>query len=191
MKKLKTNLRRIQRQKLFSNGINQSIKLEDHLDKDKEKFWQTIKNHRQISRPSATSSNEKVDFNQFTEYYSNLFSHHDRPSNNEQIEIERKVKEKFDSINQKAPNQDCFTQNQVSKIFKEIKTGKASGADKIDNEMLKYAICAELITILTHIFNQMYKYGYTPENFNVSLVTPIPKKGECNSAIIKQKHHST
>jgi len=57
MKKLKTNLRRIQRQKLFSDGIKQSIKLEDHLDKDNEKFWQTIKNHRQISRPSATSSN--------------------------------------------------------------------------------------------------------------------------------------
>jgi hypothetical protein len=51
-------------------------------------------------------------------------------------------------------NQDCFTQNQVSKIYKEIKTGKASGDDKIDNEMLKYAICAELITILTRDFRQ-------------------------------------
>ena len=81
-----------------------------------------------------------------------------------------------------ALNKDCFTQNQVKTIFKEIKIGKASGADHINNEMLKYAQCDELFTILTHIFNQMYKHGYTPENFNISLVAPIPKKGECNSA---------
>ena len=39
-------------------------------------------------------------------------------------------------------------------------------------------MCPELIKIFHHIFNYMYKTGYTPCNFNISLVTPIPKKGE-------------
>ncbi len=54
--------------------------------------------------------------------------------------------------------------------------------DQMTSEIIKYASCPELTRILTHIFNQMFKYAFTPSDFNISLITPIPKKGECNSA---------
>ena len=47
--------------------------------------------------------------------------------------------------------------------------------------MIKHGMCDELIDLLAIIFNNMIKQGHTPENFNISLVTPIPKKGKAES----------
>ncbi len=46
----------------------------------------------------------------------------------------------------------------------------------MSNVMLKYDMCDDLIRTLTHTYNTMLKYGYTPNEFNASLVTLIPKK---------------
>ena len=43
--------------------------------------------------------------------------------------------------------------------------------------MVKNGKCNNLISILTTTFNLMLKFGYCPSDFNKSLVTPIPKKG--------------
>ena len=177
MKKLNTELRRIQRQKLFQKEKRDSLNLENHLDKDKNEFWQTIKNFRTKCNQSNTLSND-LNINDFAKYYSNLFSHHDRPSNNEQIKIEEEVNSLFESMKDDLPSENAFSLEDVKIILDKLKNNKASGFDHITNEMIKYAICPELIRLLHHVFNYMYNYGYTPENFNVSLVTPIPKKGE-------------
>jgi len=183
LKKLKTNLRRTQRFKLFNQGINEAIDLESNLHLNKDKFWQNIKNHRRNLRPVEASESEKIGIDQFTDFYSNLFSHHDRPSNENQLIIENKVIETFESLSNKKPKDiDCFTEKQVEKIISELSNGKAAGFDQMTNEIIKYALCPELIRILTHIFNQMFKYAYTPSDFNISLITPIPKKGDCKSA---------
>jgi len=83
IKKLNTDLRRIQRKKLFEKERKDSLKLENHLNKNKNEFWQTIKNHRNKSNQANTMSND-LNINNFAEYYSNVFSHHDRPSNENQ-----------------------------------------------------------------------------------------------------------
>ena len=57
---------------------------------------------------------------------------------------------------------------------------KIAGFDQMTNEIIKYA--PELLRILTHIFNQMFKYAYTPSDFNFSLITPSPKKCDRKSA---------
>ncbi len=177
LKKLNTELRRLQRQKLFTKEKKDSLKLENHLDKDKNEFWQTIKNFRSKCNQSNSLAND-INISDFAEYYSNLFSHHDRPSNEDQVKIEEEVKFHFDSLKENLPNELAFSLYDIDQIIKKLKNNKASGFDFITNEMIKNAMCPELIKIFHHIFNYMYKTGYTPCNFNISLVTPIPKKGE-------------
>lgn len=43
--------------------------------------------------------------------------------------------------------------------------------------MLRFGLNEKILCILAVIFNNMVRFGYTPEDFNISLVTPIPKKG--------------
>jgi retron-type reverse transcriptase len=62
-------------------------------------------------------------------------------------------------------------------VIKELKVGLSSGVDFISNEMLKHSMSEKLINVLTDIFNKMIKYGHVPSEFNTSLLTPIPKKG--------------
>jgi len=177
LKKLNTDLRRIQRKKLFEKERKDSLKLENHLDKNKNEFWQTIKNHRNKSNQANTMSND-LNINNFAEYYSNVFSHHDRPSNEDQKKIEEEVSTLYESLKNEKPDELAFTLEDVELIINKLKNNKASGFDNITNEMIKYASCPELIRLFHHIFNYMYCHNYTPSNFNISLVTPIPKKGD-------------
>ena len=62
-------------------------------------------------------------------------------------------------------------------LINKLKCGKSIGVDYVSNEMLKYGMCDDLIRALTDTYNTIIKYGYTPNDFNTSLVTPIPKKG--------------
>ncbi len=53
--------------------------------------------------------------------------------------------------------------------------------DLISNEILKYGSTQDVIRILCNTFNCMVNNGYCPDNFNISLVTSIPKKGKMES----------
>lgn len=46
--------------------------------------------------------------------------------------------------------------------------------------MLRHGLNEKICIILTHVYNVMIMFGYTPKDFNISLVTPIPKKGAMN-----------
>jgi len=48
--------------------------------------------------------------------------------------------------------------------------------DYVSDQMLKYGMYDDFIRALTDTYNTMLKYGYTPNDFNTSLVTSIPKK---------------
>ena len=54
--------------------------------------------------------------------------------------------------------------------------GKAIGQDYISNKLIKYGKYNNLLCLLHIIFNSMITSGQVPDNFNISLVTPIPKK---------------
>ncbi len=155
IKKLNTDLRRIQRKKLFEKERKDSLKLENHLNKNKNEFWQTIKNHRNKSNQANTMSND-LNINNFADYYSNVFSHHDRPSNEDQKKIEEEVSTLYESLKNEKPDELAFTLEDVELIINKLKNNKASGFDNITNEMIKYATCSELIRLFHHIFNYMY-----------------------------------
>lgn len=71
--------------------------------------------------------------------------------------------------------QNKFTSLDVEMAIKKLKNNKAVGLDFISNEMLKYSKSQRLYTILSTIFNDVVKYGLILQNFNVSLIHPIPK----------------
>ena len=129
---------------------------------------------------NRSSKSRRVKLEQFSDYYSKLFSHDDRPSNAQQLLIENKVSEYLETIKNKKKVENPFSIIDIEDIIKNLKTNKAVGVDFISNEMLKYGNCDNLISILHYVFNQMFKNGYTPNDFNTSLVSPIPKKGELN-----------
>ena len=175
--KMKNELRRIQRQMLFSQSKTEAFNLEKLFQNDKAKFWDKIKKFRKKTDFSKT----KIGINEFAEYYSDLFSHNDRVSNEDQQIIEEEVKQFYKNVKDEIVPDNMFSNDDIEKVISSLKNNKAVGYDFISNEMLKNSNCPEIITILSFIFNQMFKYGYVPSNFNTALVTPIPKKGEQNS----------
>ena len=69
----------------------------------------------------------------------------------------------------------------MDRIFlavKKLKRNKAVGIDYVSNEMILHGVSNEVLSILKLVFNNMVQHGYTPKDFNIALVTPIPKKGE-------------
>ena len=140
---------------------------------DKNKFLKTIKYFRKKITPQK-QYNDSID--DYAKYYSNLFSHDDRPSNIDQLEIENYVDAHFQNIKNIQFNEETFTYYHVERILKNLKIGKAIGIDFLSNEMFKYGACDNLIKLLQLIFNTMIKTGHIPNDFNISLVTPITKK---------------
>ena len=79
---------------------------------DKNKFWKTIKYFRKKITPQKQSNDSIVDY---AKYYSNLFSHEDRPSNRDLIEIENCVDEHFNFIKNIQFNEETFTYHHVER----------------------------------------------------------------------------
>ena len=105
----------------------------------------------------------------------NLFSHDGYKSTDEHNDIENKVNNEMEKI-KKNQYEDTFTQADIELVIRKLKNGKAVGVDSVPNEMFKYADNLRLSCIIATIFNNVIKYGLTINNFNVSLITPIPKK---------------
>ena len=68
----------------------------------------------------------------------------------------------------------------VVEVILDLENNKALGVDYISNEMLKFGLCDEIINMLQLTFNVMIQFGVVPKNFNLSLVTPMPKKDKMN-----------
>lgn len=174
IKRLKREIRRLQRQMMFDRQKHSALKLDNMFHLNKKKFWQQIKSFKQ----EKSGSNSKLDINEFASYYSELFSHIDRESNQKHKEIQNEVSKYYNQIKNKSDDLINFSEFEIMDTIKNLKNDKASGVDYVTNEMIKYAMCETLVDILRCIFNNMVKYGHTPNDFNISLVTPIPKKGE-------------
>lgn len=178
-KKLKKDFRKAQRLKIFNHTKNNSIKLENFLKLDKDKFWRTIKKSRTSNKSNQVNN---ITLNEFADYYSKLFSHIDKPSNVSQIQVEENIETLYNNIKHTdLKNTNFFSNFQIESVIKDLKIGKSCGFDNISNEMIKYGKCSYLVNLLNIIFNNMIRFGHTPSEFNISVVTPIPKKSELNT----------
>ena len=69
-----------------------------------------------------------------------------------------------------------FTDEEISKIVRKLKNGKAKGWDMVPNEAIKYAP-AELISYVTLLFNMVKSSGTIPSGWNKGRVTLVHKRG--------------
>ena len=73
-----------------------------------------------------------------------------------------------------------FSTELVDHVIRDLKLGKAAGADSITAEHLTHAHPI-VVTLLTSIFNIMLHYEYVPNDFGVGLTFPVPKGPQSNS----------
>lgn len=69
-----------------------------------------------------------------------------------------------------------FIEYDLLDFIKNFQLGKAIGCGSIGNKMYKYGVSFQITDLLLYRFNNMVRFGVMPDDFNISLVTPIPKK---------------
>ena len=143
-------------------------------------FWKRVNGFRKNKRKKAILGSEKPSADDFVTFYSTLFSHVDRPSNDLHRSISSSVETYAHSlIDIELGN--AFTYESVDSAIDNLKIGKASGYDGICNEFIKYGKCFNLISVLCFFFNAAYKTGILPDSFNTSVLIPIPKSDKISA----------
>ncbi|XP_030025374.2 uncharacterized protein LOC115443910 [Manduca sexta] len=106
-----------------------------------------------------------------TKFYCNLYSNQDTTIN---VNVSRA------SLNGDPPllnPEPEILHSETRKAILSQKLDKAPGPDKITNEVLKGTL-EELVPILTKIFNGILRSGYIPEQWEISHIILIHKKGQ-------------
>ncbi|XP_013147693.1 PREDICTED: uncharacterized protein LOC106110415 [Papilio polytes] len=101
-----------------------------------------------------------------TEFYKQLYTETDKTTNTEE--------KKKDVIEEDIPH---ILEAEVLRAIRTQKSGKASGEDKISNELLKDTI-ASIITPLTDLFNEILANEQIPTQWTKSTITLLYKKGD-------------
>ena len=175
IKTLRRELRRLQRRKLYNRDTNLSNKVYDLLNNDRSKFWRLVARVRRNSTKRANVSSSKPSARSFVEFYKTLFSHDDRPSQDGHDKITYTVNKYAESMVSHVTG-NIFSRNMINMAVNELKPGKTAGFNGISNEFLIAGNSISLINVLHIMFNLMATTGKLPENFNISIIIPIPKK---------------
>ena len=173
----KQNLREMQKFYLVKQNRNKSFLLDFLIRENKNSFWKKIsKFKRDLNGKNLIIS--KLGIQEFSEFYGQLFSHSDRPSDLDQMEIEEKVSEFSDRLKNEKYSAHTFSYDEIEGLISKLSLNVSCGNDGILNEFLRYGSSPALITLLSWFFNGMVSTGHVPHDLNISLVTPIPKKSE-------------
>jgi hypothetical protein len=132
---------------------------------------------RRKGTKTNSTTRTTINLEKFENFYTNLFSHADRPNNQEQKLIEQDVN-LFLRKNENMSYEPVFTKEDIINAIGKLKPNKASGIDNISNEFYIHGKSESFMSILVWFFNTCATTGHIPEYFNVSKLTPIPKKGK-------------
>ena len=148
---------------------------------DRSNFCKKVTHFKRITKKRAKISKNEVTHDEYVEYFTNLFSHSDRPSSPNHLLIEKKVFEYFESIKSNSLKIE-FNKLHIQESLKNLKTNKAASFDGLSNKFFKFENCDILVEILKVLFDSMATMGYIPNNFNIAILIPIPKKGKVKTA---------
>jgi hypothetical protein len=148
--------------------INKLFKL------NRTRFWAEVTKFRQCKSVGCSTGH-----GEFVTYYKQAFTTKTAPECGDDIRqkhelIEEKV---WSKINELADNkmEATFTEIEVQEAVRSLKRGKAYGYDGVANEMLIHANSTRLISCITWMLRTIIEYGVLPDEYNISIVCPIPK----------------
>ena len=140
-------------------------KLRSQRSKDPKEYWSII---NKASRNDNKTGN--ITLENFMEHFKNLNvteSPMDK-SNHEQVH------EPFTDLPFNSP----ITREELCKMAKKLKNGKAGGPDLILNEFIKYSP-TDMLNVICKYFNLVLDSGIVPKEWTVGLIIPIYKnKGD-------------
>lgn len=150
----------------------------ENLNKDIEEGkvlnWQSFKKLK--NQKSSKENFDSLDMKNFESFFRDLYT--DKHKTVGHADKECYINE-ADNINENSVPSDSlnipFTSAEVISAIKASKTGKASAADMMSNEILK-ALVSSHIEFLTEFFNMCFDNGVYP--WNESIITPLHKKGD-------------
>ena len=174
VKQIKKEIKQMQIEAMREDLKNEDFKLESEMSFSRGLFWKRVRRYQRRNRKQV---GENLDIEEFAHFYSRLFSHEDRPSNDEHKKVEEHVKDAFERIKNERFDNTKIANEEIAKIINNLKNGKASGADHISNELVKHASNTILLSNLSWLFEAIINTGIIPDDFNTSILTPIPKKG--------------
>jgi hypothetical protein len=176
-KESKKQLKSLIRKERFGKIKLNSKEIDKYLIGDKNRFWKEVNKRKKRTKTNADAIKSNLCINDFEIFYEKLFSHQDKSNNPEQEDINQEVKQYQHEISN-VRYEPIFDEQDIINAMSKLKSDKACGVDKIANEFFKHGITGSLIKILLWFFNSCSATGYLLENFNVSKLSPIPKKGK-------------
>ena len=153
------------------------------LNKDGKKAWKLIQNlqgkkkkenPKPIQKDGTKISSKKKKADLFNRYLASVSKSSRRKNLDRALWRLTKTKQKAPSCNSQ-PFEEDFTLQELNAAIKKAKAGKATGPDKIANEMIAHLGPKAKFTILQFI-NKTWKSGQLPKSWKTAQVTPILKK---------------
>jgi hypothetical protein len=175
--KSKKQLKMLIRKERFEKSKRDSNFIDKHYSENKNAFWKEITKRKKRLKTNSTTTKTNLNLAKFETFYTNLFSHVDRPNNQEQQTIEHDVNMLL-KTNEHVNYEILFTKEDIINAISKLKSNKASGIDNISNEFYIHGKSESFVSIILWFFNTCATTGHIPEYFNVSKISPIPKKGK-------------
>lgn len=152
---------------LFEDMVNEITK-----PRNKQFFVRMVKSCKKRQNESKCALvPEKLDT--YAEYFETTFG--DMPKG---IFNEEDITEPEETV---AP-EDHFSKSQIQSVLRWVALGKASGKDQLVGEFYQYGGPA-MITMLTTLFNKIYRTGKIPDEWKTALIVPVYKKKGSNKEI--------
>ena len=167
-----------ERGKQIQNKIKLKMKecKKSYKEKIEEKFrtndskgmWAGVKQMIGFKDKETKISTEKGKEKEYCDQLNNFYSRFDTYDFSKEIQnIKKDVSENNDHILQ-------IERHDVLKLFRSLKSNKASGPDDVKPKTLK-TFAFELCDIFTHIFNFSLKFNIIPTSWKTPKIIPVPK----------------
>ena len=162
--------RRTIRRKKRSFERNQIKALQDTVNAGNQKlFWEKLK--RIFKNTKNEKDNNFVTTDEFYNHFSNLNESTVEPTRS------RQYRTVINNDHEKGPLDFTFTEEELDKAIKKLKSNKSPGPDNIPNEFLKVTKTS-FLPALVMLFNKILESGNFPRAWAYGHLIPIHKKGE-------------
>lgn len=162
---------RFENKKLIKElNSKRSMKFEKFFKFNRSRFWKEVSKFKK----SSSYKPQDASLESFEAFYQDLFCADQSIINPDHHAIEEGTSKFALEIRNKCFNYEV-TEFELNSAIKNLKKNKAVGFDNIPAEMLINAKSKKLTFILTRFYSKIFNTGRIPHNFNVSIVTPMPK----------------